>query len=119
MTIPRYLIAQLDETDPTPCPCGTARRAFALPDNNTASVHVVDIKQDARSHHHKDHTEIYVILEGQGHLELDGAAIPVRPLLSALIRPGCRHRAVVGETGRMRILNIVIPPFDPKDEWFD
>jgi hypothetical protein len=26
-----------------------------------------------------------------------------------------RHRAV----GRMTILNVVVPPFDPADEWFD
>ena len=29
--------------------------------------------------------------------------------------PGVRHRAV----GRMTILNVVVPPFDPADEWFD
>jgi hypothetical protein len=27
----------------------------------------------------------------------------------------CRHRAV----GKLRIVNICIPPFDPADEWFD
>jgi hypothetical protein len=32
-----------------------------------------------------------------------------------LIPPGVRHRAV----GRMTILNMVVPPFDPADEWFD
>jgi hypothetical protein len=32
-----------------------------------------------------------------------------------LIPPGVRHRAV----GRMTILNVVVPPFDPGDEWFD
>ena len=26
-----------------------------------------------------------------------------------------RHRAV----GRMRVLNVVVPAFDPADEWFD
>jgi hypothetical protein len=31
------------------------------------------------------------------------------------IKPGCRHRAV----GKMRIVNVSIPAFDPKDEWFD
>jgi hypothetical protein len=30
-----------------------------------------------------------------------------------------RHRAVVEAGARMKILNIVIPPFDPADEWFD
>lgn len=30
-------------------------------------------------------------------------------------KPGCHHRAV----GKMRIVNISIPAFDPEDEWFD
>jgi len=111
----RFAIAQLDETSPTECPCGTARRAFSLPDNAVATVHLVDIKEDARAHYHKDHAEIYVVLQGEGSLELDGQTIPARPLLAALIQPGCFHRAV----GGMRILNVVIPPFDPADEWFD
>jgi hypothetical protein len=32
-----------------------------------------------------------------------------------LIAPGVRHRAA----GRMTILNVVVPPFDSADEWFD
>jgi len=48
-------------------------------------------------------------------MELDGKVVPVKPLTSVLIKPGCRHRA----SGRMRIVNVCIPPFDPKDEWFD
>jgi len=31
------------------------------------------------------------------------------------IKPGCRHRAV----GKIKIINVCIPPFDPQDEWFD
>ena len=35
--------------------------------------------------------------------------------VAVLIPPGVRHRAA----GRMTILNVVVPPFDPADEWFD
>ena len=111
----RYLIAHLDETPATECSCGTARRAFMVPENSTASVHMVDISQDTRVHYHKKLTEIYLILEGEGHLELDGKMVPVRPLTTILIKPGCRHRAV----GNMRIINIPVPPFDPSDEWYE
>ena len=77
----------------------------------------MDILEDARTHYHKDHTEIYVILETDGacFVELDGALVPVRPLSTILIKPGCRHRAV----GKMKIINTSIPPFDAADEWFD
>jgi len=110
-----YMIAQLDELRPMQCPCGTTRRAFVSPDNPVASIHMVDISEDARAHYHKKLTEIYLVLEGEGHLELDGETVPVRPLAAVLIKPGCRHRAV----GDMRIVNVPVPAFDPEDEWFD
>ena len=110
-----YMIAQLDEIEPVKCPCGMARRAFAADDNPVATMHVVDIEEDARVHYHKKLTEIYMILEGTGHLELDGEMVPVRPMTAVFIKPGCRHRAV----GKLRVLNVPIPAFDPSDEWFE
>ena len=105
----------MDEIDGVECPCGESRRAFVSPDNPVASVHLVDITEDARVHYHKKLTEIYLVLEGEGAVELDGEAVPVKPLTAVLIKPGCRHRAV----GRMRIVNVPVPAFDPEDEWFD
>lgn len=110
-----YMIERLDEVEPTRCPCGFARRAFATPDNTVATMHLVDIQHDSRVHYHKKMTEIYLILEGEGHMELDGELIPVKPLTSIFIKPGCRHRAV----GKLKIINVPIPAFDPHDEWFD
>ena len=110
-----YELAQLDELMGTDCPCGWSRRAFVSPDNPVASIHLVDIKTDSTPHYHKKMTEIYLILEEEGHLELDGERIPVKPMSTALIKPGCRHRAV----GLMRLVNIPIPAFDPSDEFFD
>src|SRR5437016_2543796 len=101
-----------------PCPCGSSRRAFMRSDNQLVSVHVVDISKDAQAHYHKRQTETYCFLEGEGQMELDGRLYPVKPGMSVMIRPGTRHRAVVGKTP-MKILNIVVPPFDEQDEWFD
>src|SRR5947209_8614213 len=95
-----FWIAQLDQIPPTRCPCGFTRRAFAAIEGSVASVHLVDICEDARAHYHKKMTEIYVVLEGEGHLELDGQLIPVQPLTAIYIKPGCRHRAI----GRLKIL---------------
>ena len=110
-----YMIAHFDEIDVVSCPCGYAQRAFVSPDNPTASLHIVEITEDSQVHYHKEHTEIYLVLEGNGYMELDGKLVPVKPFTSVLIKPGCRHRA----SGRMRIVNVCIPPFDPEDEWFD
>jgi len=110
-----YMIAHFDQIDAVTCPCGYAQRAFVSPDNKAASLHIVEIIEDSKVHYHKEHTEIYLILEGDGFMELDGKLVPVKPFTSVLIKPGCRHRA----SGRMRIVNVCIPPFDAKDEWFD
>lgn len=110
-----YMIAQLDDIEAVSCPCGMSRRAFVSPDNPVATLHMVDITQDARTHYHQKLSEIYLVLEGEGHLELNGEMVPVKPLTAVFIKPGCRHRAV----GNLRIVNIPVPAFDPEDEHFD
>jgi mannose-6-phosphate isomerase-like protein (cupin superfamily) len=113
--MPNFFISQLDEIDPVRCPCGYSRRAFASSPGNVASLHLVDIEEDARTHYHKKMTEIYLVLEGEGHMELDGKLFPVKPMSAIYMKPGCRHRAV----GEMKIVNIPVPAFDEADEWFD
>lgn len=113
--MPNYLISQLDEISAIPCPCGFTRRAFTETREGAASLHLVDIEENARTHYHKKMTEIYLVLEGKGHVELDGKLFPVKPMSAIYINPGCRHRAI----GKMKILNIPVPAFDAADEWFD
>ena len=110
-----YLVARLDQIKPVLCPCGSARRAFSAPESKVASLHLVEISRDSRAHYHRKITEIYYVLAGKGHLEVDGDKIPLRPGTAVLLRPGTRHRAV----GKLRILNIPVPAFDPRDEHFD
>jgi mannose-6-phosphate isomerase-like protein (cupin superfamily) len=111
------LVVDFTALDPVRCPCGWARRAFADGWDAPASVHRVEIEADARAHYHRAHTEIYYVLECAtgAAIELDGEPVAVGPGIAVLIPPGMRHRAV----GRMTILNVVVPPFDPADEWFD
>ena len=111
----RFKLSHLADMNPVSCPCGTARRAFVEPDNPVASIHLVEIKKDAQTHYHKKMTEIYLVLEGEGHMELDGEMHPVKPLSTVLIKPGCRHRAI----GKLKIVNVPIPTFNVEDEWFD
>jgi len=111
----KAIVSHFDEIEPVPCPCGMSRRAFAVPENQTATIHYVVISVDAKTHNHKKLTEIYLILEGEGHMELDGELHSVRPMSTIFIPPGVRHRAI----GKMKIVNIPVPAFDPEDEWFD
>ncbi|MBL9139702.1 MAG: cupin domain-containing protein [Verrucomicrobiales bacterium] len=113
--MPPFAVAQLDQLPGIPCPCGTARRAFGDQPHSPASLHLVEIKADAERHFHRRTTEIYLVLEGTGFLEIDQDRVPVRPLTAVMIPAGCRHRAV----GNLRLVNIVIPRFDASDEFID
>jgi mannose-6-phosphate isomerase-like protein (cupin superfamily) len=114
---PGYELVDFDALAGVVCPCGTARRAFAETDDFPCTIHQTSISTEARVHYHKWLTEVYYVLEcdADAAMELDGERVPVRPGTCLLIRPGTRHRAV----GRMTVLIVVWPKFDPEDEWFD
>ncbi len=78
---------------------------------------MTEISVDARLHYHKRLTETYYFLEcgADAKIQLDEEAIDVHPGMCILIRPGTRHRAI----GKMKVLIVVLPKFDPADEWFD
>ncbi|MFG0289002.1 MAG: cupin domain-containing protein [Rhodopirellula sp. JB044] len=107
-------IVDLPAIEPVSCPCGEARRAFADFPEFPGTVHLTDIHADAQPHRHREHTEIYVILECEpgAAIELDGVQTPVSPLTAVAIPPGVVHRAI----GTMRTLVICHPEFDPLDE---
>ncbi|QDT68883.1 Cupin domain protein [Planctomycetes bacterium MalM25] len=117
--MPRHQIARLAEIEPVECPCGQSRRAFVDDPDRIASLHVVEVTRDARTHYHKRLTEIYYVLEGTGRIELDGETSPIGPGDSILIKPGCRHRAIPDADTPLRVINVPVPAFDPDDEWFD
>lgn len=112
-----YEIVDFAQLPGVACPCGTARRAFAEVADYPCTVHVTEISTDARLHYHKTLTETYYFLECDdgARIQLDDQLIPVHPGMCVMIRPGIRHRAV----GRMKVLILVLPKFDPSDEWFD
>jgi len=113
----RWKIADFSEIAPVPCPCGIARRAFQGITEFPGTLHITEISEDAKRHYHKTLTETYVFLkcEPDARMELDGEVISIRQHQAIVIPPGVRHRAL----GRMTVLIIVLPEFDPADEWFD
>jgi len=113
----RAQIVDFAEIPGVRCPCGTARRAFADVPDFPATVHVTEISENAELHYHKRLTETYYFLEcGQdARMQLDDDYVDVRPGLCVLIPPGVRHRAI----GKMKVLIVATPKFDPTDEWLD
>jgi mannose-6-phosphate isomerase-like protein (cupin superfamily) len=112
-----YRVVDFAEVPGVPCPCGTARRAFADVAEFPGTIHVTEISENARLHHHRTLTETYYVLECEddARMQLDDDVIPVRPGVCVMIPPGVRHRAI----GRMKVLIVVVPKFDPADEWLD
>ena len=112
-----YEIRDFTQIPGVACPCGTARRALGDVPDFPGTIHVTDISEEARLHYHKSLTETYFFLQcdPDAAMQLDDDVIAVRENMCILIRPGVRHRAL----GRMRVLIVVYPKFDPQDEWFD
>ena len=110
-------IVDFDAIAAVPCPCGSSRRALAGSAAFPGTLHRVDISTDAKLHYHTRLTETYCSLEcgPDARLQLDDETIPVRAGMCIVIPPGVRHRAI----GQMRVLNIVLPKFDPGDEFED
>lgn len=111
----KYRMVDFADVPGVPCPCGTARRAFHDVADFSATVHVTEIKVDAELHYHKRLTETYYFLEcgPDARMQLDDEIVPVSPGKCIVIPPGVKHRAI----GKMKVLIMVLPKFDPEDEW--
>lgn len=114
---PSVEVIRFDDLPAVDCPCGKARRALVDRQDLPYTFHRTEITETARTHYHRTLTETYYILEcgPEGALELDGDRITVSSGDCIVIPPGVRHRAI----GRMTVLIVVHPKFDPADEWFD
>jgi len=112
-----YELVDFSQLPGTPCPCGTARRAFTDVADFPGTMHVTEITTDAQTHYHKTLTETYYVLEcgPEATMQLNDEVVPLRPGSCVMIRPGTRHRAI----GSMKVLIVVYPKFDERDEWFD
>ena len=112
-----YQIVDFANIEGVPCPCGTAKRAFADNMQFPGTIHVTQISTEAKRHYHKKLTETYYVLECEpdAAIELDDQMHPVGVGTCVVIPPGVRHRAV----GKMKVLIVVLPEFDSNDEWFD
>jgi mannose-6-phosphate isomerase-like protein (cupin superfamily) len=109
----RYIHKKLKDVRPVKCPCGSSRRILTGADNALVSIHRVKISRAAKKHFHKRLTEFYIVIAGSGAIELNDSRIKLARGDIVMIPPLTRHAA----RGKMEIINVVCPPFDPKDEY--
>lgn len=96
--------------------CGWRDRLISREDRSeepAAWAHAVDI-DGATPHFHKRSTELYYVLDGEGHVRLDDEEYEVRKGSIVHIPPGVVH----GARGRMRVLVVGIPDIDD-DDYFE
>ena len=105
------VVRHYDDVEAVPCPCGQSTRIITGDDGAAMSAHVTHITHGA-AHFHEIADEMYYIIEGEGHMELDGETHQVRPGTAIYIPPGVTHRG----WGDFKALIVVNPAFDPDDE---
>jgi mannose-6-phosphate isomerase-like protein (cupin superfamily) len=75
--------------------------------------------QATQRHYHAETEEIYVLLDGRGEMEVDGARQPVAPGDAILIPPGARHQIRAEPSTELRFLCCCAPPYRHEDTFFD
>ena len=79
----------------------------------------LDPGQATLRHYHARSEELYVLLDGEGELEVDGERSQVGPSQAILIRPGARHQITASDRGPLRFLCCCAPPYAHEDTFFD
>jgi mannose-6-phosphate isomerase-like protein (cupin superfamily) len=85
--------------------------------NQSLAEASLDDGQATERHYHAATEEIYVVLEGRGEMEVDGARREVGPGDAVLIPPGAWHELRAAEP--MRFLCCCAPPYRHEDTFFD
>ncbi|MEM9017885.1 MAG: cupin domain-containing protein, partial [Verrucomicrobiota bacterium] len=94
-------VNQIDEQTPFTTADGSTIRSIL--DSTNAPVVKQSLAEAAlppggatERHYHRESEEFYFILEGEGKMEIDGTAQPVKPGDGILIPPGSWHQITAG-----------------------
>jgi mannose-6-phosphate isomerase-like protein (cupin superfamily) len=111
-----YLIRRLQDAPTVACACGQSTRPLTLADTPVCNCHVTFITDSVR-HYHKACTEVYLVLEGRGRMELNEEVVEVGPGTVVYIEPYTRHRLSSPEGVRTVVFGV--PAWRADDEYFD
>lgn len=112
----KYRIIDFKKIERVPCPCGTSRRGLIDEPEFPGTIHRTDIDQTAKPHYHKKLTEVYYVIscESGAVMQLDDEKIPLHDDMAFYIPPFTVHRLI----GKAETCIMVLPKFDPNDEYF-
>ena len=108
------IVRFVEDVPAVPCPCGQSTRIITKKDTPKLNVHRTIISNSLR-HYHKNTTEVYYILKGNGIMRLDDREVRLHPGVCIYIPPGVRHQV----HGDIETLILGVPAFEDSDEFFD
>jgi len=90
-------------------------KLFALFENADHTANIIQTRGAVPSHHHAEHDELVVILEGKGTFTIEGQTRDVAPGDILVIPRGAVHSYVHQGDGVTAVVSVFSPKFDPKD----
>ena len=96
---------------------GSTIREYHHTERQSLAEATLDPGASTVRHYHARSEEIYLIVEGNGELEVDGETRRVGPGDAVLLPPGAWHELTVGERG-IRLLCCCVPPYSDDDTFF-
>ena len=110
-------VATRDELQPFTTKDGSEIREFHHTSAQSLAEASLAAGQSTQRHYHAASEEIYVVLEGEGDIEIDGDERRVEVGDAALIPAGAWHQIVA--TSPLRFLCCCAPPYSDKDTFFE
>jgi len=90
-------------------------KLFALFENTDHTVNLIQTRGAVPAHHHAEHDELVMILEGKGTFTIEGQNREVAAGDILIIPRGAVHSYVHQGDGVTQVVSIFSPKFDPKD----
>ena len=90
-------------------------KLFALFENTDHTVNLIQTRGAVPAHHHAEHDELVMILEGKGTFTIEGQNREVAPGDILIIPRGAVHSYVHQGDGITQVVSVFSPKFDPKD----
>jgi len=98
-------------------PLGAEEKTKLLPlfENADHTVNVIQTRGMVPAHHHVEHDEMVMVLEGKGTFTIEGQTREVAAGDILIIPRGAVHSYMHQGDGRTAVVSVFSPKFDPKD----
>jgi mannose-6-phosphate isomerase-like protein (cupin superfamily) len=109
-----YLIRKVSEVEAISDICGEIKTLTSFEDFSNASIAHVKVSE-SKPHYHKETTEFYFILKGEGIIRINEEEVEVEKGMLVMIRPGSVHS--IKAFGEIELLVIASPAWRIEDQF--